>query len=201
MPGNYIASLNTGCGLSGFTTSIAKAFVLILFPTDDNPKNPNYFRGAMLYFMLGAVVLVFSISLIVSFAQTKYYAYHIHNKRELLLEEEDSSHHLQVENTPTETTHLEEKMLNNTENQGSFSYLLGIHNQLAIPGYGIIIVYVQTFFVFPAVMLQGKIGFISNISWQVWFIITLFNFTDTLSRYLQEKYAVLNSNTAAIATL
>jgi len=92
-------------------------------------------------------------------------------------------------------------MMSEGQDSNTLRQLIRVHNSLLIPGYGIVIVYIQTFLVFPAVMLHGGIDFIDSISWEVWFVISIFDFTDTISRYLSERYALLNSNTAAIVTV
>ena len=76
-----------------------------------------------------------------------------------------------------------------------------MHNKIAWLGWGTVIVFTQTFCIFPAVFLQSKISFIENESWQVWFIATLFNVADMISKYLTEKYVILNSRTAFLATI
>jgi len=202
LPGNYIASLNTGCALSGFIISIARAFSLLLFPTNDDPKDKNYFRGALLYFIIGAITLIIAIILVFSLPQTKYYIYYTKNSH--ILENEGSDGENEVLNTIDDqnASNLKETEAKKDDIEvGSFQHMVHVHNQLLITGYGVLIIYIQTFFVFPAVLLQAGIGFIDNKSWEVWFIISLFNFMDTISRYVSEHWTLLNEKTTALATL
>ena len=76
-----------------------------------------------------------------------------------------------------------------------------IYNDVFWLGWGLVVLYIQTFLVFPAVMLKGHISFIKNESWQVWFIITLYNITDTISRFLTERWMILTTPTTILATL
>lgn len=72
-PGRCIASLNTGCALSGLIISVARAFTLLLFPTSEDKGNRSNFLG---YFVIGSLGLVVCISMFGVMVRTSYYTYY-----------------------------------------------------------------------------------------------------------------------------
>ncbi|CAI2369597.1 unnamed protein product [Moneuplotes crassus] len=198
VPGNYIAPLNTGVGVSGIVISVLRAISLIFFPTDSDPENPNFFKGSLMYFIIVSLILVLCTVMLTLLPRTEYYSYHMNQTRQQLdsasLEGEEQE--LALGNSE------EESIIQNREmNKGIFQYMWEVHNTVLITGYGLALVYTQTFCVFPGVFLQAEIDFFENQSWEVWFAISLFNFADTAGRYASELKVVLTENTTAVATL
>lgn len=74
-----------------------------------------------------------------------------------------------------------------------------VHNDIFWLGWGLTIIYIQTFIIFPGVFIQGGIKSITNVSWEIWFIITLFNVFDTLARFITERWMVLTTFTTVVA--
>ena len=149
-----------------------------------------------MYFSIGAATLLLSNFMVFGLPKSEFFK---HNSKGHI----DFTSNTNLQDTDSSTgTNLRANMLENQErDRDFFPHLVQVHKNIIIPGYGLVVLYIQTFLVFPAVMLQGEIGFITNISWEVWFVITVFNFTDTLSRFISEKLPILNSKFLAIATL
>jgi len=196
--------------VSGLAVSIARAFSLLIFPTKDDPNDPNYFRGALVYFILGVLTLVLGIFMLLYLPYTRYFKsnyFEFHTKRrhssydtlEVLDPKNNGTIGVTEENN--NLLEIEEENKSNPNKMESLSYMFKIHNTLLITGYGLVIIYIQTFCVFPAVLLEGNIDFISSKAWEVWFIISLYNFADTVSRFVSEYKVVLTVNTSALATL
>ena len=51
------------------------------------------------------------------------------------------------------------------------------------PALGTVFVYALTLTVFPGTVLAGGMDWITNPSWEVWFIVTIYNICDTISRF------------------
>ncbi|CAI2370851.1 unnamed protein product [Moneuplotes crassus] len=79
--------------------------------------------------------------------------------------------------------------------------MMKIHNELLITGYGFTFIYIQTFCVYPAVLLKGNLSFLTSKSWEVWLIITIFCLMDTISRIISEKWMLLTHKTTALFTM
>ncbi|CAI2369505.1 unnamed protein product [Moneuplotes crassus] len=207
LPGSYIATLSTGCALSGFIIAIARAFSLIVFPTDNSLENSNYFKGAVLYFSIGVLMLVIAIILIIMLPRLEYYDYlttwtaksttsgSVNSDEEDDLALVQDNHFSDTSNSETTDESLD------VRDASTLEKFLRIHKELILPGYGLILVYIQTFLVFPGVMLVGGLGFIHNVSWEVWLIISLYNLADTISRYASEYFTILNAKTALVTTI
>ena len=60
--------------------SVLRAFSLIVFPTDDDDDNPNYFNGALLYFILGAIAQILNIALVFLASKTDFYRFYMNNR-------------------------------------------------------------------------------------------------------------------------
>lgn len=189
--------------------SIARAISLVFFPTGENPtdvdlNNPNYFKGALFYFILGAVTLIIGIVMLVTVPYSEYFQYHLKTKThsvdtDIVLDREtiknigvNNRSDTLLENSPRART--ESKM-------DSLGHLCKIHNQVIITGYGLAMLYIQTFCVFPAVLLIGQMNFISTDSWEVWFIISLYNLGDTISRFTAEWKVILTEKTTLLAVM
>lgn len=190
--------------------SVARAVTLIVFPTNGSASDNNYFKGAIMYFILGAIGLIISISMMAICVRTEYYIYF--RQRNTIIEyikhEYDDLNSSELTRSPPnnaegildENGEIRKSPISPNVTDGKRPSLLKIHNKVLYTGYGLAIIYIQTFLVFPGVLLQGGISFIDNISWNVWFIITLFNLMDTVSRFVSEKIILLNELTSAIAT-
>jgi len=87
----------------------------------------------------------------------------------------------------------------NDDNNKEKVSLMKVHSNIWMMGWGVSIVYMQTLIVYPAVLLHGRISFIRDKSWEVWFVITLFNITDVIFKFLSSRVRLLNKNTATIA--
>lgn len=180
------------------------------FPTNRDASDNNYFKGAIMYFILGAIGLIVSISMMAICVRTEYYNYFRqrntiieyikHENTDLNSSGEFMSPPNNTEGILDENGKITKSPLSATATSSKRPSLLQIHNKVLFTGYGIAIIYIQTFLVFPGVLLQGGIHFIENISWEVWFVITLFNLMDTVSRFVSEKIILLNEVTSAIAT-
>ncbi|CAI2370028.1 unnamed protein product [Moneuplotes crassus] len=197
-PGNYTATLNTGSGVSGVSISIVRAVSLIIFPTNGNSEDTNYFYGSLLYFGLGAISLV-SSGILLKFSSVPYCDIRSKTLQEGICADSRIKSGIMVQNQD-----LHERMIATEEDEEecySLQYFMRIHNSLLLTGYGNCIVFIQTMMIFPGVLLKGGIGFINSIAWQVWIITTLFNLTDTLSRATSERYMILTEKTTFVATM
>ena len=200
-PQNCIASISTGWAVSGLSISIARAVSLLVFPTNDDPNDSNHFKGAMLYFWLGAIASVLSICLLLTLTKTEFFIYY--RNKSSIIESENQFRSDYTSSSPVDTNSIKGI---NTRHERNHSLaktpsLKKIYNDVFWLGWGLVVLYIQTFLVFPAVMLKGHISFIKNESWQVWFIITLYNITDTISRFLTERWMILTTPTTILATL
>jgi hypothetical protein len=148
-----------------------------------------------MYFTIGGAFIVLAIVLLLIFIQTDFYKFY----RNKSAENERVYSNLNASHVANSTTEIEFPDLSQTRLKESLS-ITKVHNSVLLTGYGLVVIYIQTFIVFPAVMLQGGVGFISNISWQVWFIISIFNLMDTVARYVSESFMFLNEKTTVLAT-
>ena len=171
-----------------YCISILRAFSLVVFPTDDNEDNPNYFKGAMMYFILGSIAQIANIVLILLASKSKYYVFYTETaKNEAERNNSDESGLLNGGTPKSNNSYLSNQTNDQNDNankETGLNHIMRVHNNMAVLGWGLAIIYLQTFLVFPAVLLVGGIDFISNNSWQVWFIITLFNVQSATSYIL-----------------
>ena len=75
LPGKFMGAVMFGNGLSGITINFLRAICLLIFP----PKadSDNSFYGAMVYFVLAAVILVISSLAFVYFIKLPIVQYHV----------------------------------------------------------------------------------------------------------------------------
>lgn len=76
LPFKYMGGVMFGQGISGITVNLLRALcLLILPPTAEHPQN-NYY-GALIYFVLAAVILIFCVVGIVVFLKLPIVKYYI----------------------------------------------------------------------------------------------------------------------------
>lgn len=159
---------------------------------------------------MGSAALFITIGMVFVLVRTDFYKYYsskdrIHDEVDETDMKENGKSNLISKDVPKSigmsgSPNTTEEVKVEHHNSHSWSEILLVHNQMAMLGWGVCVIYIQTFFVFPGVLLQGGISFIGNPSWSVWFVITLFNIMDMISRFVTEKYVVLTEKTTVIAT-
>ena len=208
-PQNWIASLNIGCSVSGVLINLVRAFSLLVFPTSNDIDDPNLFNGALLYFTLSSVSMFVCLILLLLFINTKFYKYY---RFESFVW--DSYHLINTDDISQSPRGVHKNMINdcpenvllNQDNEETCNpdldvSIFDVHRNIFWHWWGMAMIYTQTLIVFPGLFIQSKISFIENQSWQVWFVITMFNITDMISKFITEKYVILNTYTATLATI
>jgi len=79
--------------------------------------------------------------------------------------------------------------------------ILQIHNRYWIIIWGITINNVINFCVFPGVLLEAPLNFISDPNWKSWLVIMLFNVFDTVGRVISGIYMMKSTKVAGILTV
>jgi len=153
-PHNCIASLNTGCALSGLIISFARALTLLIFPTEDGIENGNYFYGAMLYFSLGALGLVVAIVMVKLMINTEFYKYY--RQRANIIEHINQQRTSQNEDPKTKLSESGPNELIDSDGEIKsvdtyYSHekaqdvsIIDVHNNTLVLGYGLVLVYVSS---------------------------------------------------------
>ena len=164
-PHRIISSLSNGAGLSGVVIGICRAFSLVVFPADDdNPNDPNLFKGALLYFGIStSLCIIFIIFLLIMFKTDYNLYYYTKNSMKQTAKTDNLGDSFQslgevldkkynMENINTENS------LNNSNKEGDVS-IMKIHSEHWMNLWGILINFGITFVIFPGLLLQGKISF------------------------------------------
>lgn len=74
-PGKYMGAVMFGNGISGITLNVLRAICLGIFPPE--AKSDNNFKGALVYFILAAVILVIAATGLVIFMKLPFAKYYI----------------------------------------------------------------------------------------------------------------------------
>lgn len=74
-PGKYMGAVMFGNGISGITLNILRAICLGIFPPEAH--SDNNFKGALIYFILAAIILVFSAVGLIVFMKLPFSKFYI----------------------------------------------------------------------------------------------------------------------------
>jgi len=183
-PFQLIAGLSNGAGLSGVVIGILRAFSLLVFPTDNNnPKDPNLFKGAILYFAISSGLCIFCLILFIFGLRTDYVNYHTFSKHTQKDDQLTDSYRsigetldmkYKVEEDPRLNASIAKTPTKPQDKKAEDASIITVHNKNWINLWGIFIVFASTFVVYPGVLLQANISFFDDIDWQIWFIIFIF---------------------------
>ena len=211
-PYQMIASLSNGAGWSGVIVGILRAFSLIVFPVEkNNTEDPNLFKGAILYFTTSSALCVLSLILFIIWLRTEYVRYHTSSSSDSEAEENFVKSYRNLEETnDANSKEKESGNINPTMTDGSPHLsprgvedvsILEFHNKHWINLWGVFLNFAVSFVLYPGVMLQSDLSFISNNDWKIWFVIFFFTVSDTLGRVIAGWVFIKSPKVWGILTL
>jgi len=171
LPGKFMGALMFGQGISGISLNLLRAVCLLIIPD-------NSYKGALIYFMLAAVILVFSAIANWKFMQLPFVKYYIKKSNEKSVLERNYSEHgpgsdinksVLKQRITTESNYLPptEHSENQKPQKAEVSPLKAFLGRL-VEGYkatwqylsSLSIVFMITFTIFPAVITDTSLNFL-----------------------------------------
>lgn len=199
-PHFYMAKLMAGSGIAGLILNATRAVCLAIFGSQD-----GLLESTALYFILSAVMSVGCAMVHQSFVKTEFSQYW--SKRgdvnHVVFDEIDAFHqnHIEENNLSNRLVKVTDGQVTDSDNSmlGSSSAvpskmpptLLGVMKEMWIYGALLVLLYVQTFMLFPGVSLSRTIGDLDS-AWNAVVVITTFNLFDTIGKTIAEKRSLFN---------
>ena len=182
-PLEMIIALSTGQGFAGIILNIIKYIILLILPTIKMGERKKEILTGVIFFSISAAILIVCLIIFICSLKTDYFYYYLYNKKSVriskILEDEG-----------------ERSYENNDETEGLTEYNLEESQKITFIGmfkllYDInllcVFIYIVTFALYPVSINKIRLFSLKEGDYNLNTILTIYNFFDTLGRYLVSK--------------
>jgi len=179
MPGYYFGIFMGGTGLAGIIMNVLRAISLLTFDSLED----GALIGVFVYFGAAVMILIFCVFLHFKFVKSDIYDYYMMKSRRQTIEYQEV---MNIQDSIT--TPLSEPEENTEMN---FTTLFQVLGKVKLYVGLMLLLYIQTFMMFPGVMLDKPIPGM-KFDWKVVSMIFTYNLFDTIGKFLTKRRDLFN---------
>jgi len=178
-PGKYSSIFLSGTGAAGLLMNACRAIAILIFAEKGHEKETSNAQ-IIFYFGIASLLMVSCMVIHMIFVKTEYYISQAGDQGE----KDDQEISLTFEN---QANMSEGKLsLLEAENDSGYKAMVGVFKAAMIPILCLLTNYIQTFTVFPGVMIAKNTGSFED-PWKMLSMLTVFNLFDIVGKAVAEK--------------